>query len=280
MSRIKQRFDSLKQQGRKALIPFITAGDPVPATTVPLMHALVDAGADLLELGVPFSDPMADGPVIQHASERALKNGVTLKDVMAMVAEFRQQDAQTPVVLMGYLNPVEVMGYTAFADQAAAAGVDGALTIDLPPEEAEELVTALKSVEIDPIFLLAPTSTEARIDRITDQASGFLYYVSLRGVTGASNLDMDEVKERLETIRRHTDLPVGVGFGINKPETAAAVAGFADAVVVGSAVVRRLAEHINEPSKITSAITAFMKELRTAMDNTGRDDQQASRGHR
>ncbi len=280
MSRIKQRFDSLKQQGRKALIPFITAGDPVPATTVPLMHALVDAGADLLELGVPFSDPMADGPVIQHASERALKNGVTLKDVMAMVAEFRQQDAETPVVLMGYLNPVEVMGYTAFADQAATAGVDGVLTVDLPPEEAEELVAALKSVAIDPVFLLAPTSTEARIDRIADQASGFLYYVSLRGVTGASNLDMDEVKERLETIRRHTDLPVGVGFGINNPETAAVVAGFADAVVVGSAVVRRLAEHIDEPSKITSAITAFIKELRTAMDSPGRDGQQASGGHR
>jgi tryptophan synthase alpha chain len=266
MSRLSARFAQLKQQGRVALIPYITAGDPQPAVTVPLLHALVAAGADVLELGVPFSDPMADGPVIQQAAERALKHHVSLHNVLDMVREFRTKDSSTPVVLMGYLNPIEVFGYPEFAKAAAAAGVDGALTVDLPPEEAEEFAAALRAHDLDPIFLLAPTSDAGRIQRILGVASGFVYYVSLRGVTGAAHLDLTEVRNKVNTIKKQTALPVGVGFGIGSPEAAAQVAAFADAVVVGSALVQRVAALAATPDKIPAQAAAFIGSLRAAID--------------
>ena len=269
MSRLKSQFAALKRQGRKALIPFVTAGDPNPAVTVPLMHAMVAAGADVLELGVPFSDPMADGPVIQQASERALLHHVSLTQVLGMVREFRKTDNATPVVLMGYLNPIEVMGYAAFAVAAQQAGVDGILTVDIPPEEADDMLKALRAHELDMVFLLAPTSDAARIRRIVESASGFIYYVSLRGVTGAANIDMREVAGKVAAIRKQTDLPVGVGFGINTPEAAAQVAGFADAVIVGSALVNRIAALAAQPEKINAELSAFLAQLRKAMDKTG-----------
>ncbi|MES9914170.1 MAG: tryptophan synthase subunit alpha, partial [Candidatus Sedimenticola sp. 4PFRAG1] len=237
MSRIKGRFEQLKAQGRTALVPYVTAGDPNPEVTVPLMHSMVEAGADILELGVPFSDPMADGPVIQRASERALEHHVSLRDVLDMVRRFRQKDNDTPVILMGYLNPIEIMGYEQFAEAASSAGVDGLLTVDIPPEESEQLLQALKPNGIDPIFLLAPTSTGERIKRICGAASGFVYYVSVKGITGAANLAVDEVSAKVAAIRGETDLPVGVGFGIKDPETARSVSKIADAVIVGSALV-------------------------------------------
>jgi tryptophan synthase alpha chain len=266
MSRIAQKFQAMKPQGRRALIPYITAGDPEPWITVPLMHALVKSGADILELGVPFSDPMADGPVIQRAAERALRHKISLRQVLAMVREFREKDATTPVVLMGYLNPVEVMGYERFARDAAAAGVDGALTVDLPPEEAREFEAALQSQGLDTIFLISPTSSRERIKLIARAARGFIYYVSLRGVTGASHLDVREVAAKLKEIRQQSDLPLGVGFGISSPETAAQVAEIADAVVVGSAVVKRVEEAVAAPDKILKEIPAFIAQLREAMD--------------
>ncbi len=266
MSRIAGTFERLARAGRKALIPFIEAGDPTRATTVPLMHALVEAGADVIELGVPFSDPMADGPVIQAACERALKGHVRLRDVLAMVREFRAHNAATPVVLMGYLNPIEALGYEVFAREAAAAGVDGVLTVDLPPEEATGLLGCLRAEGLDAIFLLAPTSSPERIRLIAEAASGFIYYVSLRGVTGAGHLDVDEVRCKLAAVRRVTCLPIGVGFGISGPEVAARVAVFADAVIVGSAIVRRMEMLAAEPDRILKEIPAFLKDLRAAID--------------
>ncbi len=266
MSRIAKRFEALRGAGRTALIPYITAGDPQPGVTVELMHALVAAGADLLELGVPFSDPMADGPVIQAACERALMHHVSLRRVLDMVAEFRRRDADTPVVLMGYLNPIEVMGYRSFAQQAAAAGVDGVLTVDIPPEEADELVNALGAHALDAIFLLAPTSTDERIRRITELARGFVYYVSFKGVTGARALDVDAVGAKLEQVRRYTELPIGVGFGIRDAASAAAVGRVADAVVVGSALVQRIADLQDRSDAIAPALADFLSGLRRALD--------------
>ncbi|OJZ19653.1 MAG: tryptophan synthase subunit alpha [Thiobacillus sp. 65-29] len=237
MSRIGPTFAALKAQNRKALIPFITAGIPGKGMTVPLMHALVEAGVDIIELGVPFSDPMADGPVIQRASERALANKVGLRDVLAMVAEFRKVNTTTPVVLMGYANPVERMGYENFAQAAQAAGVDGVLTVDIPPEEAAGIAQAFKAHDIDPIFLLSPTTPESRIEQVAAVAGGFIYYVSLKGVTGSANLDIDEVARKIALVRKHCSLPVGVGFGIRDADSACAVARVADAVVVGSRIV-------------------------------------------
>jgi len=254
MSRIEDCFTKLKTEGRKALIPYVTAGDPEPAISVPLMHAMVTAGADIIELGVPFSDPMADGPVIQRAAERALEHGTSLRDVLAMVAEFRQRDTGTPVVLMGYLNPVEVMGYETFAKAAAEAGVDGVLSVDLPPEEAHDLLVALRGYGVDPIFLLAPTTDDIRIEKICSVASGYVYYVALKGVTGAGGLDVQSVTDKLAQIRRHTDLPVGVGFGIKDADSAAAVANVADAVVVGSALVKKIEQNAGQSDKITQEI--------------------------
>jgi tryptophan synthase alpha chain len=266
MSRIAGVFSALREQGRQALIPFVTAGDPSSDFTVPLMHAMGEAGADIIELGVPFSDPMADGPVIQRASERALEHHVSLHDVLDLVRRFRTNDRETPVVLMGYLNPLEVMGYAAFAEAAAEAGVDGVLTVDIPPEEAESFVPAVKARGIDPIFLLAPTSNRGRIERITAAASGFVYYVSLKGVTGAANLSLDSVREKLVEIRSCTELPVGVGFGIKDAATAAAMARFADAVVVGSALVSRIEAHPDDPQAALAEIGSLLGEMRAAMD--------------
>ena len=266
MSRIAERFASLRRANRTALVPYIVAGDPGKDASVPLMHALVAAGADALELGVPFSDPSADGPVIQAACERALAAGTTLRDVLQMVKSFRTRDTATPVILMGYLNPVEAMGAEEFARAAAEAGVDGVLTVDMPPEEAEPLAGLLRKRGMDPIFLLAPTTDAARIRRITETASGFVYYVSFKGVTGAARLDVHEVHTRLAAVRRETTLPVGVGFGVRDAATAAALANVADAVIVGSAVVSRMAEHRGDPARTAAVLSAFVAELRQAMD--------------
>lgn len=266
MSRITATFEQLREQHKTALIPFVTAGDPERDVTVPLMHTLVENGADIIELGVPFSDPMADGPVIQRASERALVHHTSLHDVLDMVREFRGKNTHTPVVLMGYLNPIEIMGYAAFARAAAEAGVDGVLTVDIPPEEGSEMLAALRAQEIDPIYLLAPTSTPERIRRITASASGFVYYVSLKGVTGASNLDVEAVSRKLEEIRACTDMPVGVGFGIKDADTARAMGRIADAVVVGSALVSRVEEHAGDPPRILASVGEILSSMRQALD--------------
>jgi len=264
MSRIKTTFDQLKQQGKKALVPYITAGDPHPDLTVKLLHAMVANGADMIELGVPFSDPMADGPVIQRASERALVHHVGLSRVLEMVREFRQQDNVTPIILMGYANPVEAMGQEKFSDRAQAAGVDGVLTVDYPPEECKEFTALLQARGIDPIFLLSPTTEPARVEVIVSQASGFVYYVSLKGVTGAKNLDIEEVAQKVAEIRTLTDLPVGVGFGVRDAATATAVAAIGDAVVVGSRMVQAV-EQSNDQNLVDN-VAALMKELRIAVD--------------
>lgn len=266
MSRIAGRFEALRERRRKALIPYVTAGDPEPGVTVDLMHTLVNAGADVVELGVPFSDPQADGPVIQDACQRALAHHVTLADVLSMVSRFRESDDETPVVLMGYLNPIEQMGPQTFARRAAEAGVDGVLVVDDPPEESEELVRSLAEQGIDAIFLIAPTTAGERMERICRTARGFVYYVSLKGVTGAGNLPLDEVEHKLRDIRTHTRLPVGVGFGIRDAESAARIGAFADAVVVGSAVVSRVAKHQNDPEALRASVAEFVGSLRTAID--------------
>lgn len=266
MSRIEATFAALHEQGRAALVPYVTAGDPSLAVTLPLMHALVAAGADILELGVPFSDPMADGPVIQRASERALAQGVSLGDCLDLVRRFRERDPRTPIVLMGYLNPVEVMGYAQFAARAQAAGVDGALIVDLPPEEGEDLAAALGARELDLIYLLAPTSTPERIRRICDMASGFVYYVAVKGVTGAAHLDVAAVSHKLDEIRRLTRLPLGVGFGIKDADSAGQVARVADAVIVGSALVARIEQLQDRPEAIPGALAEFLSSLRMALD--------------
>lgn len=266
MSRLPACFDALKAANKTALVPFITAGDPHPSVTVKLMHDMVKAGASVLELGIPFSDPMAEGPVIQLACERALKHNVSLTNVISMVKEFRTQDTQTPIVLMGYTNPVEVMGYEKFANAAGDAGVDGLILVDLPPEEGADLIKELKANSIDMIFLLAPTTTDERMGFICEQASGFVYYVSLKGVTGAANLDVDSVVEKVNQIRTHTSLPVGVGFGIRDAQSAAQVAAVADAVVVGSAVVNRIAENVNDTEKFSQQICELLASMREAMD--------------
>jgi len=264
MSRIQTNFATLKQQGKTALIPYITAGDPHPKHTVKLMHTLVKSGADIIELGVPFSDPMADGPVIQRASERALKHKVGLTAVLQMVKDFRADDQKTPIILMGYANPIEVIGAAEFANRAKSADVDGVITVDYPPEECTDYVKQLQALDIDPIFLLSPTTEPARVKLIVNQASGFVYYVSLKGVTGAANLDINEVSERVASIRKQTSLPVGVGFGIRDAATAKATAAIADAVVVGSRMVTTIEDSTDD--NLLSNVAALMTELRTAID--------------
>jgi len=264
MSRIQTTFDKLNQHQRKALIPFFTAGDPNPALTVPLLHALVEAGADIIEMGVPFSDPMADGPTIQRASERALKHHVGLHHVLDMVAEFRRSNASTPIVLMGYGNPVEAMGWETFARRCAEMGVDGVLTVDFPPEEGHEAFAHLEQHGIDPIFLLAPTSTDARVERVAKQARGYVYYVSLKGVTGAGHLDLSAIEQKIPHLRQHIKLPIGVGFGIRDAETALAVAKLCDGVVVGSRIVQEI-ENSTEQNVIAN-VGKLVKELRLAVD--------------
>jgi tryptophan synthase alpha chain len=264
MSRIQARFEALARERRKALIPYITAGDPHPSLTVPLMRALVEAGADILELGVPFSDPMADGPVIQRAGERALKHGVGLSDVLSYVNLFRKGDAATPVVLMGYANPIEAMGTQRFIAAANEAGVDGVIVVDYPPEECAEFAAAAKRAGIDPIFLLAPTSTDKRIQEVARIGSGYLYYVSLRGVTGAGHLDLADVAARIPKIRAATRLPIGVGFGIRDADSARRVAETADAVVIGSRIIQEI--EAGSPDEAAARVKAFLKPIRQALD--------------
>jgi tryptophan synthase alpha chain len=266
MSRIAPVFQRLATQKRKALIPFVTAGDPTAGDTVALMHALVHAGADVIELGVPFSDPMADGPVIQRASERALKAGVSLDDVLAYVSEFRKRNGDTPVVLMGYANPIEAMGIDAFARGAQAAGVDGVLVVDYPPEECAEFAALMKRHGIDMIFLLAPTSTDARIEQVARIASGYVYYVSLKGVTGAGHLDVADVGTKLSAIRGRTTLPLGVGFGIRDGESARAIGRVADAVVIGSRIIQEMEEAPHGAAAERAA--ALVHGIREALDRS------------
>ncbi len=265
MSRIDTVFAKLKQQQRKALIPFITAGDPSQQLTVPLMHALVQAGADVIELGVPFSDPMADGPTIQRASERALANGMSLRGVLDIVAEFRQQDTTTPVVLMGYGNPIEAMGWEVFAKRCAEVGVDGALTVDFPPEESHAAFEHLQRHNIAPIFLLAPTTNEARIAQVAKLARGYVYYVSLKGVTGAGNLDLSAIEQKMPQLRKHIKLPIGVGFGIRDAATAKAVSTLCDGVVVGSRIVQEIEQ--SDEHNVVAQVGRLVQTLRTAIDN-------------
>lgn len=270
MSRINACFAALQAEGRKAMIPYIAAGDPDLPTTLGLMHALVASGADIIELGIPFSDPSSDGPVIQRAVERALANHVGLKDVLSLVSDFRKSDNETPVVLMGYLNPIERMGYQTFTEAAVAAGVDGVLTVDMPPEESHEFLPMLKKAGIDSIFLVAPTTREERARNICEHSSGYVYYVSLKGVTGAGHLDSQAVAEHLEKLRTYTDLPIGVGFGIKDTQSAVAVSAVADAVVVGSALVKRVAELEKGTSYSAEALleqVSLIRDMRQAMDN-------------
>ncbi len=267
--RIAQRFARLQAEGRRAVIPYLVAGDPLRDISVPLMHRLVEAGADIIELGVPFSDPMAEGPTIQRGHERALDKGVRLRDALAMVAEFRKLDTETPVLLMGYANPVVGMGFDRFADLASEAGLDALLTVDMPPEEVEALNAELKRVQLDNIFLVAPTTPAARVEKITEVATGFVYYVSLKGVTGAGHLDVDSVAEHVATIRRFTTLPVAVGFGIKDAESAARVAQVADGVVVGSALVQLMADRAaagDDQQGILDAAAALLADIRSGVD--------------
>jgi len=254
----------LRQSKRTALIPYITAGDPSPSLTVPLMRALVEAGADILELGVPFSDPMADGPVIQRSGERALKQGVGLRDVLGLVRDFRRADAQTPLVLMGYANPIEAMGVETFVREAGAAGVDGVIVVDYPPDECTQFAALARQAGIDPIFLLAPTSTERRIQEVARVGSGYLYYVSLRGVTGAGHIDLADVAAHLPQIRAATRLPIGVGFGIRDAESARRVAQTADAVVIGSRIIQEIEDA--GADQAVARVKALLRPIREALD--------------
>ncbi len=264
MSRIAKTLSALESAGRKALIPFITAGDPDLAITVPLMHALVEAGADIIELGVPFSDPMADGPTIQRSSERALLKKVSLRQVIAAVAEFRTQNTTTPVVLMGYANPIEAMGVDAFAGAAAAAGADGVLVVDYPPEESQDFARAIRAVGLDVIFLLAPTSSDERVHAVGEIGSGYIYYVSLKGVTGAGHIDVAEVARRIPQIREVVRMPVGVGFGIRDGASARALSAVADGVVIGSRIIEEIEN--SPPEDILSRVKALLSGIRQAMD--------------
>lgn len=263
-SRIGGRFASLKSARRCALIPYITAGDPDLECTLALMHALVAAGADVIELGVPFSDPMADGPVVQRASERALARGVSLRDVIALAKSFRERDADTPVVLMGYANPIESMGVEAFITEAAAAGIDGAIVVDYPPEECEAFAALARQKGVDPVFLLAPTSTDQRIREVARVGSGYLYYVSLKGVTGATHIDVASVAERIAKIRAETQLPIGVGFGIRDPASASRIARSADAVVIGSRIIEEIESA--GPAQAVARVGDLIRSIRQAMD--------------
>ena len=266
MSRLGVRLGELAEQDRKALVTFITAGDPDTDTTVPALHALVEGGADVIELGVPFSDPEAEGPAIQRSSERALANGVGLNTCLDMVKEFRKNNASTPLVLMGYLNSIIAMGERAFAEAAAEAGVDGLIMVNLPPEEAGPLKSALQDHGLDLIFLLAPTTTPERASKIIEQGSGFLYYVTLKGITGADNLDVQAVGERVAQIKAEARVPVMVGFGIKDAASARALAVHADGVVVGSTLVNTMAAG-EDPQQLLADLTAQVADLRAGVDS-------------
>ncbi len=264
MSRIEKTLNALKASGRKGLIPFITAGYPTIEQTVPIMHALVEGGADIIEFGMPFSDPMADGPIIQHSSEVALKNGMKLKKVLEQVAEFRQKDDSTPVVLMGYANPIENMGQQAFAEAAAKAGADAVLVVDYPPEESEEFSAMLREQGMDQIFLLAPTSVDERIQHVARIGGGFIYYVSLKGVTGAANIDVAEVRQRINRIKAIVPFPVAVGFGVRDAATAQRLSKAADAVVMGTRIIQEM-DSVGS-ADAPAAVAAFLKPIRKALD--------------
>jgi tryptophan synthase alpha chain len=266
MSRLAATFKQLAKSGRKALIPFVTAGDPTPDFTLSLMHEMVKAGVDVIELGVPFSDPMADGPVIQRASERALAHKMSLTKTLAVATEFRKTNQQTPVVLMGYLNPIEAMGYEGFANAARRADIDGVLTVDLPPEEGEQCAALLKERDIDTIFLLAPNSTDERIQKMSTLGSGYLYYVSLKGVTGAGHLNAADVENKLKQIKAITSLPVGIGFGVKDAETAKTISSLGDGVVVGSALISKIESNLDNPERAKSEIIELLSAMRCAMD--------------
>ncbi|RJS95028.1 tryptophan synthase subunit alpha [Salinisphaera sp. Q1T1-3] len=272
MNRLDTRFDALRQRGRTALIPYLTAGDPGPDATVGFMHGLVEAGADVIELGVPFTDPMADGPVIQAACERALANGTSLKGVLSMVAQFRERDAETPVVLMGYYNPIDRMGLSTFCEAARNSGVDGVLIVDVTAEEAPEVLPELSAAALSPVCLIAPTTSEARIAKICAHAGGYIYYVSFKGVTGASSLDADRLADQIAPIRTVSALPIGVGFGVRTPTDAAAVSRVADGVVVGSVLVSRIADNLDDPAAATAELRATLGAMRDAIDAA--DDEQ------
>ncbi|MDZ7790636.1 MAG: tryptophan synthase subunit alpha [Xanthomonadales bacterium] len=267
MNRIDARFEDLRQRGRCALIPYVTAGYPTPDSTVPVLHAAVEAGADLIEVGMPFSDVMADGPVIQEACARSLEQGTGLEQVLAMVAEFRRSDPHTPVVLMGYANPIERRGVARFSEEAAAAGVDGLLIVDCPADEADEMRAELARQDLHQIFLVAPTTTDSRLKRAASLAGGFLYYVTIKGVTGAANLDTGSLAPAVDRIRSAAGVPVAVGFGIRTPEHAAAAAESADAVVIGSALVERLGKADSAAAAVEAA-REYLAPIRQAMDNT------------
>ncbi len=267
MSRLAATFEALSKSGRKALVPFITAGDPRPDFTLPMMHAMVEAGVDVIELGVPFSDPMADGPVIQRASERALEHKMSLRRTLAIATEFRKTNQHTPVVLMGYVNPIEAMGYEDFANAAQRADIDGVLTVDLPPEEAEECAALLKARDIDPIFLLAPNSGDERIQKMEAVGSGYLYYVSLKGVTGAGHLNTADVETKLKQIRANTRLPVAIGFGVKDAQTAKTVANLGDGVVIGSALISKIEANLDDTERAKNEIVELLVAMRQAMDS-------------
>lgn len=267
MSRLTATFEQLAKSGRKALIPFVTAGDPTSDFTLPLMHEMVKAGVDVIELGVPFSDPMADGPVIQRASERALAHKMSLTKTLALATEFRKTNQQTPVVLMGYLNPIEAMGYEGFANAAQRADIDGVLTVDLPPEEGEQCAALLKAHGIDTIFLLAPNSSSDRIEKMSALGSGYLYYVSLKGVTGAGHLNAADVENKLKQIKAITSLPVSIGFGVKDAETAKTISSLGDGVVVGSALISKIENNLDKPELAKTEIIGLLSAMRQAMDS-------------
>lgn len=274
MSRIETKFAQLKKQNRTALIPYMTAGDPEPGMMVEIMHTLVANGADLIELGVPFSDPMADGPVIQKAVERALAHGVSLRSVLQMVAEFRQTDNETPVLLMGYLNPIESMGLENFASTAKAAGLDGALIVDLPPEESDEYTKALKQNNLDQVFLVSPTTPQSRLQAVADKGAGFVYYVSLKGVTGTGELDVESISRQVELLKQKVSLPVGIGFGIRDAQSAYNMAQIGDGVIVGSALVTIIEQNKTQTiDVIKQALIAKVQELRQAIDRADKGEK-------
>ncbi|HLT63170.1 MAG TPA: tryptophan synthase subunit alpha [Pseudohongiella sp.] len=269
MSRLTACFKAIRQAGRKAVIPYIVAGDPDRDTTVALMHQLVADGADAIELGMPFSDPSSDGPVVQLGAERALRQGTNLETVFSIVSEFRQNNSTTPIVLMGYLNPLEIMGYEQFVNHAADAGVDGLLIVDMPVSEAERMLELTRARELDIIFLVAPTTIESRLQSICEHSSGYIYYVSLKGVTGASISDADEVARRVASLRERTSLPVVVGFGIKDTESARAMAAISDGVIIGSALVSRIGKLTESGKRDAAAVaeaTQLIKDIRQALD--------------
>jgi tryptophan synthase alpha chain len=266
VSRLTRRVNEIKTSGGKALVAYLVAGDPNKEATVGLMHAMVDSGVDVIELGVPFTDPEAEGPVIQLAHERALKVGTSLRDCLSMVADFRQSDNETPIVLMGYVNPIEKMGYESFASEASKSGVDGTIIVNLPPEESADLALSFETHGLDSVYLLAPTTTDERARFVTSRSRGFVYYVSLKGPTGSSNLDFDDIQDKLSRFKAISPLPIMVGFGIKDASSAAAVAKISDGAVVGSAIVSLMLEHQKDQKIVIEKVSELLRGMRKAID--------------